>query len=78
METQDFFSTLKETEHAAAKVEVFFFGLLFPVYDTVRTGSPHAPVFRSMVEVGEGAFQGQEAKTNKQAEMNATNRLTQG
>ncbi|KAK4737346.1 hypothetical protein R3W88_001043 [Solanum pinnatisectum] len=93
-ETQEFFSTLKEAEHAAAKVAFESLALndtqedeglyktllqelaqkealLFPVYDTARTGPPHAPVFRSMVEVGDGTFQGQEAKTKKQAEMNA-------
>ncbi|KAG5631815.1 hypothetical protein H5410_003532 [Solanum commersonii] len=92
-ETQEFFSTLKEAEHAAAKVAFESLALndtqedeglyktllqelaqkealLFPVYDTARTGPPHAPVFRSMVEVGDGTFQGQEAKTKKQAEMN--------
>lgn len=46
-------------------------GLLFPVYDTARAGPPHAPTFSSTVEVGGGTFQGQEAKTKKQAEMNA-------
>ncbi|XP_010319634.1 double-stranded RNA-binding protein 1 isoform X2 [Solanum lycopersicum] len=93
-ETQEFFSTLKEAEHAAAKVAFESLALndtqedeglyktllqelaqkealLFPVYDTARTGPPHAPVFRSMVEVGDRTFQGQEAKTKKQAEMNA-------
>ncbi|KAF3653502.1 Double-stranded RNA-binding protein 4 [Capsicum annuum] len=93
-ETQEFFSTLKEAEHAAAKVAFESLalndiqedeglyktllqelaqkeGFLFPVYDTARTGPPHAPIFRSMVEVGGGTFQGQEAKTKKQAEMNA-------
>ncbi|XP_055818495.1 double-stranded RNA-binding protein 1-like isoform X2 [Solanum dulcamara] len=93
-ETQEFFSTLKEAEHAAAKVAFESLalndiqedeglyktllqelaqkeGLLFPAYDTARTGPPHAPVFRSIVEVGDGTFQGQEAKTKKQAEMNA-------
>ncbi|XP_060197473.1 double-stranded RNA-binding protein 1-like isoform X3 [Lycium barbarum] len=91
-ETQEFFSTLKEAEHAAAKVAFESLalndiqedeglyktllqelaqkvGLLFPVYDTARTGPPHAPIFRSMVEVGGRTFQGQEAKTKKQAEM---------
>lgn len=93
-ETPEFFSTLKEAEHAAAKVAFESLtlndiqeddslyktllqelaqkeGLLFPVYNTSRIGPPHAPVFRSMVEVGDGTFQGQEAKTKKQAEMNA-------
>ncbi|KAK4338987.1 hypothetical protein RND71_040449 [Anisodus tanguticus] len=93
-ETREFFSSLKEAEHAAAKVAFESLalndiqedeglyktllqelaqkeGLRFPVYDTARTGPPHAPIFRSMVEVGGGTFQGQEAKTKKQAEMNA-------
>ncbi|XP_075100769.1 double-stranded RNA-binding protein 1 isoform X3 [Nicotiana tabacum] len=93
-ETQEFFSTLKEAEHAAAKVAFESLalndiqedeglyktllqelaqkeGLLFPVYDTARAGPPHAPTFSSTVEVGGGTFEGQEAKTKKQAEMNA-------
>ncbi|XP_075095905.1 double-stranded RNA-binding protein 1 isoform X2 [Nicotiana tabacum] len=93
-ETQEFFSTLKEAEHAAAKGAFESLalndiqedeglyktllqelaqkeGLLFPVYDTARAGPPHAPTFSSTVEVGGGTFQGQEAKTKKQAEMNA-------
>ncbi|KAG5601849.1 hypothetical protein H5410_033219 [Solanum commersonii] len=63
METQDFFSTLKETEHAAAKVE------------NCLTSCTSIPLNGGSWRRG---FQGQEAKTNKQAEMNATNRLTQG
>ncbi|KAH0666383.1 hypothetical protein KY285_027589 [Solanum tuberosum] len=68
METQDFFSTLKETEHAAAKVEIM-----------IQSELPHLMhQYSAQWWKLEKGFQGQEAKTNKQAEMNATNRLTQG
>lgn len=129
-ESQEFFSTLKEAEQAAAKValealspyeiqkvvpkfictnfirlwDLFYLlvscsfiiilsisngsqgaglyktllqqlaqkqGCLFPVYKTIQSGLPHAPTFVATVEVGDEKYQGQEAKSKKQAEMNA-------
>ncbi|VFQ61132.1 unnamed protein product [Cuscuta campestris] len=46
-------------------------GHLFPVYKTIQCGPPHAASFISTVQVGEETFQGHEAKSKKQAEMNA-------
>lgn len=93
-EAPDFFSTLKDAEHAAAKVafeslppddvqedEGLYKSLLqelaqkrgfrFPIYDTTKSGPSHMPVFVSTVEIGDDSFQGQEARTKKQAEMSA-------
>ncbi|KAL8483853.1 hypothetical protein ACS0TY_026515 [Phlomoides rotata] len=46
-------------------------GLRCPSYETVSSGMSHSPVFVSVVAVGTNTFQGAEAKTKKQAEMNA-------
>ncbi|PIM97670.1 hypothetical protein CDL12_29859 [Handroanthus impetiginosus] len=46
-------------------------GLLCPSYRTVNSGPSHMPVFMSTVEVGSDTFRGAEAKTKKQAEMEA-------
>ncbi|KAG8376423.1 hypothetical protein BUALT_Bualt09G0061900 [Buddleja alternifolia] len=46
-------------------------GLLCPTYETVSSGLSHRPSFVSTVEIGSGTFRGDEAKTKKQAEMNA-------
>ncbi|KAL8480325.1 hypothetical protein ACS0TY_027026 [Phlomoides rotata] len=45
--------------------------LLCPSYETVSSGMSHTPVFVSVVAVGTNTFRGAEAKTKKQAEMNA-------
>lgn len=42
-----------------------------PSYETISSGMPHIPVFVCKVVVGSHSFQGSEAKTKKQAEMNA-------
>lgn len=90
----EFCTTLKDAEHAAAKVALMALspdgaqeddclyksllqelaqkkGLLLPVYDTNRTGPAHLPCFVSTVEVAGERYVGQEARTKKQAEMNA-------
>ncbi|KAL3642799.1 HLA class II histocompatibility antigen, DR beta 4 chain [Castilleja foliolosa] len=46
-------------------------GLLCPVYESVSSGLPHMPLFVSTVEIGSRIVRGAEAKTKKQAEMNA-------
>ncbi|KAJ4839288.1 hypothetical protein Tsubulata_035581 [Turnera subulata] len=46
-------------------------GYPLPVYSTARAGEVHVPIFTSTVEIGGGDFKGQEARTKKQAEMNA-------
>lgn len=46
-------------------------GLMCPSYETVSSGLSHNRIFVSTVEVGSDSFQGLEAKTRKQAEMNA-------
>ncbi|XP_051131473.1 double-stranded RNA-binding protein 1-like isoform X2 [Andrographis paniculata] len=46
-------------------------GLMCPSYETTSSGMSHMPVFVSTVEVGTYTFQGAQAKTKKQAEMNA-------
>ncbi|KAL1545952.1 HLA class II histocompatibility antigen, DR beta 4 chain, variant 2 [Salvia divinorum] len=46
-------------------------GLMCPSYETVSSGLSHKKIFVSTVEVGSDSFQGLEAKTRKQAEMNA-------
>ncbi|CAK9135014.1 unnamed protein product [Ilex paraguariensis] len=89
-----FCSTLKDAEHAAAKVAFESLsldnfqeddglyknllqelsqkeGFLFPTYDTSKTGPPHDSTFVSTVEIGGEMFKGGEAKSKKQAEMNA-------
>ncbi|PWA40674.1 Double-stranded RNA-binding [Artemisia annua] len=100
----EFCSTLKDAEHAAAKVallslspdgaqevcflELFHFcddclyksllqelaqkrGLPLPLYTTNRSGQPHVPSFGSTVQIAGECYVGQEARTKKQAEMNA-------
>lgn len=42
-----------------------------PSYETVTSGLSHKPIFVSTVEIGSDSFLGGEAKTRKQAEMNA-------
>ncbi|KAL8530159.1 hypothetical protein ACS0TY_007287 [Phlomoides rotata] len=46
-------------------------GLRCPSYETVSSGMSHTPVFVSVVAVGTNTFRGAEAKTKKQAELNA-------
>lgn len=46
-------------------------GLMCPSYETVTSGLSHKPIFVSTVEIGSASYQGGEAKTRKQAEMNA-------
>ncbi|KAI3738448.1 hypothetical protein L2E82_28480 [Cichorium intybus] len=93
-EGPEFCTTLKDAEHAAAKVAFMALspdgtleddclyksllqelaqkkGLLLPVYATNRTGQPHMPCFASTVEIEGECYVGQEARTKKQAEMNA-------
>ncbi|KAL6988669.1 HLA class II histocompatibility antigen, DR beta 4 chain [Sarracenia purpurea var. burkii] len=94
-ESPEFFSTIKEAEHAAAKVaweslstnEIqeddcgLYKNLLqefaqregfnVPVYNTIVSGSPHSPTFVSTVEIVGKSFEGQAAKSKKQAEMSA-------
>lgn len=90
----EFCSTLKDAEHAAAKVAFMSLspdgeqeddclyksllqelaqkmGLLLPTYSTDRTGPPHMPCFTSTVQIKDECYVGQEARTKKQAEMNA-------
>lgn len=45
-------------------------GFSLPVYDTNRSGEGHEAIFVSTVEIRE-VFKGHEARTKKQAEMNA-------
>ncbi|EXB31234.1 Double-stranded RNA-binding protein 4 [Morus notabilis] len=94
-ESSEYFHTLKEAEHAAAKVALIslspdcvqkddsaFYknllhqlvqkeGLQLPAYYPNRSGEAHSPVFVSSVEIEGEHFIGEEAKTKKQAEMNA-------
>ncbi|KAL2503178.1 Double-stranded RNA-binding protein 4 [Forsythia ovata] len=93
-EAPAFFPTLKDAEHAAAKVACQALsiveipedkglyknqlqglaqkrGLKNPSYETTTAGLSHKPVFVSTVEIGSDTFQGTEAKTKKQAEINA-------
>ncbi|MED6145333.1 HLA class II histocompatibility antigen, DR beta 4 chain, variant 2 [Stylosanthes scabra] len=94
-ECPNFFSTLKDAEHAAAEVALLSLlpggfqedscvlyknllqelvqkeGFSMPSYITERSGEAHIPTFLSHVEVAGEVFTGQEAKTKKQAEMNA-------
>ncbi|CAA0841445.1 Double-stranded RNA-binding protein 4 [Striga hermonthica] len=46
-------------------------GLPCPSYETVQSGVPHRPLFSSTVVVGSCTFRGADAKTKKQAVMNA-------
>ncbi|XP_024983436.1 double-stranded RNA-binding protein 4 [Cynara cardunculus var. scolymus] len=93
-EGPEFCTTLKDAEHAAAKVAFTSLspdgakeddclyksllqelaqkkGLVLPVYATNRAGPPHMPSFASTVQIAGKCFVGQEARTKKQAEMNA-------
>lgn len=93
-EGPEFCTTLKDAEHAAAKVAFTSLspdgtqeddclyksllqelaqkkGLVLPIYATKRAGPPHMPSFVSSVEIAGKCFVGQEARTKKQAEMNA-------
>lgn len=54
---------LQETAHRA--------GLKLPVYTTVRSGPGHIPVFTCTVELAGMNFNGEPAKTKKQAQKNA-------
>lgn len=90
----EFCSTLKDAEHAAAKVALLALspdgaqeddclyksllqelaqkrGLPLPLYTTNRSGQPHVPSFGSTVQIAGECYVGQEARTKKQAEMNA-------
>lgn len=93
--TKEFYNTLKEAEHAAAKIALMSLssdttqevdcglyksllqeftqkqGCCLPVYDTIRHGESHTPIFVSTVEIEGENFTGQEAKTKKMAETNA-------
>lgn len=46
-------------------------GHSLPVYDTVRCGESHIPIFISTVEIEGESFKGQEARTKKMAETSA-------
>lgn len=46
-------------------------GVSLPVYATTRSGPGHLPVFTCTVEVASMTFNGEAAKTKKQAEKNA-------
>lgn len=94
-ETKEFYNTLKEAEHAAAKIALMSMssdttqevdcglyksllqeftqkqGCCLPVYDTIRQGESHTPIFVSTVEIEGENFKGQEAKTKKMAETSA-------
>ncbi|EHA8587274.1 double-stranded RNA-binding protein 3, partial [Cocos nucifera] len=62
-ETGVYKNLLQETAHRA--------GLKLPVYTTVRSGPGHLPVFTCSVELAGMSFNGEPAKTKKQAEKNA-------
>ncbi|KAF3786277.1 Double-stranded RNA-binding protein 5 [Nymphaea thermarum] len=62
-ETGVYKNLLQETAHRA--------GLNLPVYTTVRSGPGHMPVFTCTVELAGMTFNGDPAKTKKQAEKNA-------
>lgn len=94
-ESSEFSLTIKEAEHAAAKVaweslslneveeddSTVYKNLLqelaqkkgfsVPKYKRTVSGPPHMPTFVSTVEIGGESFQGQAAKSKKQADMNA-------
>ncbi|CAN6464634.1 unnamed protein product [Victoria cruziana] len=62
-ETGVYKNLLQETAHRA--------GLNLPVYTTVRSGPGHLPVFTCTVELAGMSFNGDPARTKKQAEKNA-------
>ncbi|CAL5435697.1 unnamed protein product [Camellia sinensis] len=94
-ESPEFSLTIKEAEHAAAKVAWESLslneveeddstvyknllqelaqkkGFLGPKYERTVSGPPHMPTFVSIVAIGGESFQGQAAKSKKQADMNA-------
>ncbi|XP_050230938.1 double-stranded RNA-binding protein 3 isoform X2 [Mercurialis annua] len=62
-ETGIYKNLLQETAHRA--------GLNLPVYTTIRSGPGHVPTFTCTVELAGMSFNGESAKTKKQAEKNA-------
>ncbi|EFH53264.1 dsRNA-binding protein 3 [Arabidopsis lyrata subsp. lyrata] len=62
-ETGIYKNLLQETAHRA--------GLDLPVYTSVRSGPGHIPTFSCTVELAGMSFNGESAKTKKQAEKNA-------
>ncbi|KAK9136988.1 hypothetical protein Sjap_007582 [Stephania japonica] len=62
-ETGVYKNLLQETAHRA--------GLNLPVYTTIRSGPGHVPVFTCKVELAGHSFNGEPAKTKKQAQKNA-------
>ncbi|KAJ0976185.1 hypothetical protein J5N97_018150 [Dioscorea zingiberensis] len=62
-ETGVYKNLLQETAHRA--------GLKLPVYTTIRSGPGHTPVFSCTVELAGLTFNGDPAKTKKQAQKNA-------
>ncbi|KAH7654961.1 Double-stranded RNA-binding domain-containing protein [Dioscorea alata] len=62
-ETGVYKNLLQETAHRA--------GLKLPVYTTIRSGPGHTPVFSCTVELAGMSFDGDPAKTKKQAQKNA-------
>jgi len=62
-ETGIYKNLLQETAHRA--------GLDLPVYTSVRSGPGHIPTFSCTVELAGMNFNGESAKTKKQAEKNA-------
>lgn len=62
-ETGIYKNLLQETAHRA--------GLDLPVYTSVRSGPGHIPTFSCTVELAGMSFNGEPAKTKKQAEKNA-------
>lgn len=62
-ETGVYKNLLQETAHRA--------GLKLPVYTTIRSGPGHTPIFSCTVELGGMNFNGEPAKTKKQAQKNA-------
>ncbi|KAJ6848237.1 double-stranded RNA-binding protein 2-like [Iris pallida] len=62
-ETGVYKNLLQETAHRA--------GLKLPVYTTVRSGPGHTPIFSCTVELAGMSFDGEPAKTKKQAQKNA-------
>lgn len=62
-ETGVYKNLLQETAHRA--------GLKLPVYTTIRSGPGHTPIFSCTVELAGMSFNGEPAKTKKQAQKNA-------